>query len=317
MSKPLLSVIIPCYFNQDNIAETIDRLRSVAADIEPVMDLEFVCVDDGSEDQTYTVLKSLQEQYPRQLKVIKLTRNFGSNNAVLAGLKFADGDTNLILAADLQDPPELIPKMTEYWLKGIPLVVANRTDRNDPFLNTIFSGIYHRLMRRFGVRNVPKGGFDMILFDRRIKEDLLRLDEHNTYLPYLLMWMGYDYVNIPYERQKRTVGKSRWTFSKKVKSFIDSFVAFSFFPIRMISITGVCLGLAALIYISVIFYYKFINRIPVEGWSSLMIVILAVSSFQMIALGIMGEYLWRTLDASRKRPNFIVDNVIDDTPERQ
>jgi len=158
----------------------------------------------------------------------------------------------------------------------------------------------------YGVKSaVPAFSF----FDRVLKEEVVKMKEKNTNTLFLLMWLGYDFVTIPYKRAKREVGKSRWTFSKKLKLFIDSFVAFSFFPIRLISVVGLLLGAVSLLYGIYILISKLAGRIEVQGWTSMMVVFLFVSSFQTIALGIIGEYIWRTLDASRKRPLFIIEEI--------
>jgi dolichol-phosphate mannosyltransferase len=173
------------------------------------------------------------------------------------------------------------------------------------------------LVQRFGLKNLPDGGFDMNLFDKEIKDVLLSLNEKNSYFPYLLMWLGYEYVSIPYVRRKREIGKSTYTLSKKIKAFVDSFVAFSFFPIRMISISGLLLGAIAVIYALVIIIGRIMGYIQASGWSSTMVVILFVSAFQMIAMGVIGEYVWRTLESTRKRPNFLIEEVIDQTKRTQ
>ena len=180
-------------------------------------------------------------------------------------------------------------------------------------MQKLFSNTYHCLIKKLALKNAPKGGFDLFLFDRQLRDAIVSMNEKNTYLPYLLLWLGYDYVAIPYTRRKRKSGKSQWTFAKKVKSFIDSFVAFTFFPIRIISVVGILLGFTAAGYAISIIYANINGNIAIEGWSSLIVVVLGVSAFQMIALGIIGEYVWRNLDASRKRPNFVVEEFIDKT----
>ncbi len=164
-------------------------------------------------------------------------------------------------------------------------------------------------MKKVAIKNIPSGGFDLILFDRQLREEVVRIDEKNTNTLYLLTWLQYDYVSIPYVRRKRQIGKSRWTLQKKIKLFIDSFVSFSFFPIRVITILGITFGLIAFLYGVFIIVAKISGFITVEGWAAVMAVMLFASSFQMLALGILGEYLWRTLDASRNRPNYVVDEV--------
>jgi len=307
MSK--LSIIIPCYFNEGNIPvtgkELIDNEKLFSAGTE----FEYVFVDDGSKDNTLSELLKFKESYKEKVKVVKLAGNVGSFNAILAGLSVATGDCNAILAADLQDPPELIPKMYNYWQNGVKLVIANRQDREESFGQKILANTYHSLVKNFAIKNAPRGGFDLVLFDTQLKDEILKINEKNANILYLLTWLGFDYVQIPYVRKKRQIGKSRWTVGKKIKMFIDSFVAFSFFPLRLISITGLIMGFIAMGYGIFIIVARLFNQVEVEGWSSIMVVLLFVSSFQMIALGIIGEYVWRGLDASRNRPNYVIDKV--------
>lgn len=307
---PKVSIIIPCYFNEGNIpvttAELIQNEQLFPADVE----FEYIMVDDGSKDKTLDELVKFKDRYPDKVKVIKLAGNVGSFNAILAGMNYATGDCNVIITADLQDPPDLMPKMYDYWLKGIKFVIANRQDREEGFFSKLFANTYHALIRKFVLKNVPSGGFDYVLFDKQLREEVVKINEKNTNTIYLLAWLNYDFVNIPYVRRQRKIGKSRWTVSKKMKLFIDSFVSFSFFPIRAISVMGIILGIIAFMYGLFVIIAKFTGMVQLSGWSSMMVVFLFVSSFQMVALGILGEYVWRALDAARGRPNFVVEKVI-------
>jgi dolichol-phosphate mannosyltransferase len=271
------------------------------------MVFEYVFIDDGSKDNTLAELLKFRESHPDRVKVIKLSGNFGSYNAILAGMKYATGDCNVVLAADLQDPPELIPKMVGYWKQGLKLVIANRKDREEPWMQKKISNFYHSAMKKVALKNIPTGGFDLILFDRQLRDEVVRIDEKNTNTLYLLTWLQYDYICIPYVRRKREIGISRWTTQKKIKLFIDSFVSFSFFPVRVITVSGIIFGIIAFLYGLFIIVAKVFGLIPIQGWATVMAVLLFVSSFQMLALGILGEYIWRILDASRNRPNYVVD----------
>lgn len=305
MSK--ISVIIPCYYNEHELPITLQRLLDNEKEFPDNTLFEYVMVDDGSGDNTYAELLKHHVLYPEKIKVIKLVQNVGSYNAITVGMKYATGNCCTVISADLQDPPEIIQKMFAYWQKGVKLVIANRQDRNDPLMGKIFSTIFQYTFKKYALKRLPKGGYDFVLFDEILKQQVLDMKEKNTNILYLLLWLGYDYVNIPYVRQARAIGKSRWTVSKKIKLFIDSFVAFSYFPIRLISVLGLIMGISALGYASFIIVGKLLGLVPVQGWSSLMIVILFASSFQMIALGIIGEYLWRTLDQVRNRPGYIIE----------
>lgn len=306
---PKISVIIPCYFNELNIPTTVQELKTNETLFPADVAFEYVMVDDGSKDNTLEELKKFKATYPEQVKIIKLSGNFGSYNAIQAGMKYATGDCTVVIAADLQDTPELMVKMHEYWQKGVKLVVANRNDREDAFTSRIFAEQYQKLIRKHALANLPIGGFDYCLFDRQLREQVVNMGENNTNSLYLLMWLKYDYVAIPYTRKARKAGKSRWTLSKKIKLFVDSFVSFSYFPLRLITIGGLVLGLISLLYAAYVIFARFTGNIDVQGWTTMMVVFLLVAAFQMISIGIIGEYLWRNLEASRKRPAYIVDEI--------
>ena len=307
---PKITVITPCYFNELNIPDYANRMIENEKIFPTDVTFEYLLIDDGSKDGTWNEMVKFQILYPEKVKIIKLVRNFGSTNAVFSSLPYSTGDCNVVISADLQDPPELILKMYENWQKGFKLVLANRTNREEPFLQKFVSNTTHKLVQKFGLKNLPDGGFDMNLFDVEIKDILIKMDEKNTFFPFLLMWLGYEFVSIPYVRRKRELGTSTYTLSKKIKAFVDSFVAFSFFPIRLISVSGLILGILAFIYGLIVIFGKVFGFVDSTGWSSMMVVILFVSSFQMIALGIIGEYVWRGLEASRNRPSFLIEKKL-------
>ena len=307
---PKITVITPCYFNELNIPDYANRMIENEKIFPTDVTFEYLLIDDGSTDGTWNEMVKFQILYPEKVKIIKLVRNFGSTNAVFSSLPYSTGDCNVVISADLQDPPELILKMYENWQKGFKLVLANRTNREEPFLQKFVSNTTHKLVQKFGLKNLPDGCFDMNLFDVEIKDILIKMDEKNTFFPFLLMWLGYEFVSIPYVRRKRELGTSTYTLSKKIKAFVDSFVAFSFFPIRLISVSGLILGILAFIYGLIVILGKVFGFVDSTGWSSMMVVILFVSSFQMIALGIIGEYVWRGLEASRNRPSYLIEKKL-------
>jgi dolichol-phosphate mannosyltransferase len=304
-----LSVIIPCYYNESTVRSTFQTIKNTIKSWDEDVHYEFVFVDDGSKDNTYNELVKIHLAEPGNTKVIKLVSNVGSYNALYAGLQYATGDCNLVISADLQDPPELISAMFNYWLKGLKLVIANRIDRHDKLAHKWTASLFHYMMRKFAFKNAPSGGFDFVLFDKVVKDNILKCYEKNSNIFYLMIWLGYEYVNIPYVRIKSKTA-SRWTFAKKIKLFIDSFVSFSYKPIRIISICGLVLGISAFFYGVFIILARMFGFIVVQGWSALMVVLLFVSSFQMISMGVLGEYLWRTLDNTRNRPLYTIDKVL-------
>ncbi|MCC2547927.1 glycosyltransferase family 2 protein [Hymenobacter sp. BT175] len=306
---PKLSIIIPCYFNEENIPVTAKALIANEALFPADVSFEYVLVDDGSGDNTLGALQAFRAQYPDRVRIVELAANVGSYNAIVAGMEYATGDCNVVITADMQDPPELMVKMFEHWRQGFRLVIGNRQDREEKGFSRVLATLFHRLMRRFALPNIPVGGFDYVMFDERIRREVVAMQERNSNVFYLMTWLGYPYVNIPYVRAKRSIGRSRWTLPKKLKLFADSFVSFSFFPIRAISVTGILLGIVALGYGLYLTALKLFGAQEPAGWTMLMVVLLFVSAFQMVALGVLGEYVWRGLDAARKRPMYVVQQV--------
>ena len=301
-----ISIIIPCYFNEANIPVTGRRLIENEALFPPEVSFEYVMVNDGSQDGTLRELLAFRDAYPDRVRVVDLAANVGSYNAMVAGMEYATGEANVIITADMQDPPELMVQMYGYWQQGFKLVIGNRQDREETGFQRWFAQAFHYLMKKVALPNIPDGGFDFVFFDRRVREEVLKLKERNSNVLYLMVWLGFPYVNIPYVRREREIGKSRWTLSKKVKLFIDSILAFSFFPVRAISVLGLGLGATALFYGLYIILLKLFSPQGPPGWTALMVVVLFVSAFQMIALGVIGEYVWRGLDAARGRPLYVV-----------
>lgn len=303
-----LSIVVPVYFNELNLPETIPALLALGNSL-PAYRLELVFVDDGSKDRSLAVLLDFQQRNPGQIKIVKLARNFGAMMAVQAGLAQAGGDCVAVTSADLQDPPELILEMVQYWEQGIKAVFATRAQREESFSQRLFSNTYYRLLRAFAIPDYPSGGFDMMLVDRQVVDEINKIHEKNTNLMTLTYWLGYQSVSIPYVRRARTKGRSRWTLTKKIKLFIDTFISFSYFPIRLLTVTGFLFALGAIIYGGVIVVAWGLNDISVKGWVPMMLILTLASGLQMIMLGVLGEYLWRVLDETRKRPPYVIDQV--------
>lgn len=306
------SIVVPIYYNEPNLPDTIPQLLGLADKLTNYR-LELVFVDDGSGDRSLEILLGFQEKYPETIKVVKLTRNFGSMAAIQAGFTVATGDCVGMISADLQDPPELFLEMLGHWEKGTKAVFAIRQDREEPFLQKSFSNTYYSLVRNYAVPGYPDGGFDFFLVDRQIVAEINRIREKNTNLMTLIYWLGFKPIMIPYLRRARTKGKSRWTLRKKMKLFVDTFIAFTFFPIRALSVIGFIVALTSFGYGAFILLYWFFFGIEVKGWVPTMLIITFATGLQMTMLGVLGEYLWRTLDEVRGRPNFVIDRVYDNS----
>ena len=305
-NQPVLSIVVPVYFNEANLPLTVPALLALQEKIGPV---EIVLVDDGSEDRSYAVMEELQRKHPGAITLVKLTRNFGSMAAILAGLSVARGRCIGMIAADLQDPPELFIDMHEAWRQGQKAVFAVRADRAETGFNRWAANAYYAMMRRFALKGYPRGGFDYFLIDRQVADEVVRIGEKNTNLMSLVFWLGFSAKLIPYVRRERQAGQSRWTLGKKVKLFIDSFVAFSYFPVRAMSLLGVLVSLTAFGYAAFVVAYSLFYGMPVAGFSTLASLLALLSGLQMLMLGVLGEYLWRNLDESRRRPAFVIDLV--------
>jgi dolichol-phosphate mannosyltransferase len=300
--------VVPVYFNEENLPDTVPTLLGLREKM-PEVDIDLVFVDDGSRDNSVVILRSFQEQWPDAITIVRLSRNFGSMNAVLAGLQVATGDCVGIIAADLQDPPELFIDMYHHWLRGVRSVLAVRESREDPLRERFFAFCYYYLLRRFALKDYPAKGFDFWLLDRQAVDDIKRIREKNTSLMSLVIWLGYTPVQIPYVRRMRQKGSSKWTLAKKIKLFIDAFVGFSYFPIRFVSVLGFIFAGLGMLYAIFQVYYRIFHHVPVQGFATIVILIAVTSGLQMIILGTLGEYLWRTLDEARRRPPYVIDQV--------
>jgi len=302
------SIVVPVYYNELNLPDTIPQLLYLGTDL-PGYRLELVFVDDGSGDRSLEILLDFQNKFPDSIKVVKLTRNFGSMAAIQAGLTVTTGDCVGIITADLQDPPELLLEMVHHWENGNKVIFAVRQDREESAFQKFFSNGYYSLIRTFAVRNYPSGGFDFLLADRQVIDEVNLIHEKNTNIMTLIFWLGFKPILIPYVRRSRKKGKSRWTLGKKIKLFVDTFVGFSFFPIQLFSVIGFIVAIGAFLYGAYILLYKIFRGIDVAGWVPMMVILTFTAGLQMTILGILGEYLWRTLDESRSRPSYVIDEI--------
>ena len=301
----LLSIIIPSYNEEENLPVLYERLKHVAETLEHTF--EFIFVDDGSSDGSFQCLEDLARKDSR-VKVIKFSRNFGSHAACLAGLAQAIGDACTFLSADLQDPPEMIVTLISEWARGYEVVFGIREWGKES--SRLFPKIYYKAVRRFALKNMPETGTDVFLIDRKVVDAVVSIREKNTSIFGLILWSGFKQTIVQYRKGTRQKGISKWTLGKKIKLFIDTFVSFSYIPLRLISVVGIMIAFMGFLYAFFIVFNRLFFSVPVEGWASLMVVLLVVSGTQLVFLGILGEYLWRNFDETRKRPPFIIDRMI-------
>lgn len=304
MSK--LSIVVPVYYNADTLMMLYQDMKTKILD--QIGDYEIVFTDDGSGDDSWKIMNEIRE-LDANVKCVKLSRNFGEHAALLAGLSVCTGDCAVTKQADLQEDSSIILEMYESWKKGNKVVLAVRSDRDEPALKKFFASVYYSIIHKFVDKNMPTGGCDCYLIDRKVIDVLELLDEKNSSLTLQVLWAGFKTDKVYFHRLDREVGKSRWTLGKKVKLALDSMMSFSYFPIRFISGLGTCFFVVSILWILEIFYEALVIGTPIQGWASLMCLVLFASGLIMVMLGIIGEYIWRTLDASRNRPPFIIDEI--------
>lgn len=298
-----ISVVVPVYFNAATLPAMAERLRDAVRGAD--WEIEVLFVDDGSGDESWEKIVEIASAWP-QARGVRLTRNFGSQMAIVAGLQESTGDAAAVLSADLQEPPELLAELIRAWRGGATAVFAVRKSRPEPWPTRAASGLYYRALKRLAFEEMPAGGFDCFLVGRPAIDFLVSNREVHASLPGLLLWSGFPAALVPYDRVAREEGQSRWTFAKKLKYFIDSVVSFSFAPLRWMSVAGAFLALIAFAYAALLVALKVVRGQPIQGWTSLMVALAFFSGVQLLSLGILGEYLWRTLDAARGRRGFLV-----------
>lgn len=304
MSK--LSIIVPVYFNSDTLEMLYKDMKEKV--LSSIGDYEIVFVDDGSEDNSWEIMNKIKEQ-DKNVVCVKLSRNFGEHAALLAGLNVCTGDCAVTKQADLQEDSTLLLEMYESWKKGNKVVLAIRRSRDENKVKVFFANRYYDLVRKFVNKNMPTGGCDCYLVDRKVIEVLKLLDEKNSSLTLQVMWAGFKTDMVYFDRKDREVGKSRWTLGKKIKLVADSILSFSYAPLRIMMGVGVTFDILAFIVFICVLIEKFTTGVPVQGWASLMCVLLFGLGLIMLMIGIIGEYIWRALDASSNRPPFIIDEV--------
>jgi len=312
----MISVVIPTYNEEHNLSELYERLSAVASDVSEY-DFEFIFVDDCSNDATGDLVQRISRNDDR-VESIRFARNCGSHSAVAAGLHFCRGDAAIMLAADLQDPPEIIPKLVQEWEKGSKVVWGVRDKRQgETRLTRMFSRTFYFIMNHLTDVTQPPTGADVFLVDRAVVEAFRKAPEKNTSVYMLIAWLGYPQTHITYIKKARHTGTSKWNTAKKMKLFLDSLISFSYAPLRFMSLMGVLCALIGLLY-SILVFFNALHGIPVQGWSSLMIVVLLLGGFQMTMLGMLGEYLWRAYDETRGRPRYVIEEntLLDDSPNR-
>ena len=299
------SIVIPVYKNAESIERLLTALGSI--NVELKQGLEVVFVVDGSPDQSFDLIKDHLDLLPFCAQLLGHSRNFGSFAAIRSGLLAARGSYFAVMAADLQEPPELLVSFfKELSLNHCDVVIGTRVARNDPFFSRLMSQLFWKLYQRMVVRDMPRGGVDIFGCNRIFRDHLLALEESRSSLIALVFWLGFRRKYINYERLERLEGSSSWTFSKKIDYMLDSIFAFTDYPIRLLMRFGIIGSLLSITVGTVVLIGKMAGLIAVPGYAATILIVLFFGALNLVGLGLVGNYAWRGYENSKKRPLAIV-----------
>jgi glycosyltransferase involved in cell wall biosynthesis len=301
------SVVIPVYNEEENLGELYTRLVKILEEIGK--SFEIVFIDDGSEDSSFVTLKELASR-DKRVKVIKFTRNFGQHPAIMAGFRFCQGKAIILMDADLQNPPEEIPKLIKEYKKGYDIVYGVREKRKDPFWRKIGSEIVLYLIRKMLNFHIPDVVSAFRIMDRKVIEGLKNMKEKQYYIATLIAWMGFSYTTVPVTHSPREKGKTGYNLFKLIFLTLDMIVGFSYAPLRWATMIGGGFAFGSIVAALYILWQKLVMKIGVPGFASLFVGITFLSGVQMILLGIIGEYIARIYREAQKRPDYVIDEII-------
>ncbi len=301
----MISLIIPVFRNSGNIVPLLEALELLHCEL--TIPLEVVFVVDGSPDDSYLQLSKMLPNASFRSQLALLARNFGSFSAIRAGLELGNGDLFAVMAADLQEPPQLVLEFVrKMTTENVDIVVGRREGRADPVLSRLFSAAFWSFYRKFVQPQVPPGGVDVFGCRHSVRNQILRLCEQNSSLVGLLFWVGFRRAEVPYERRAREVGRSAWTFKKKLRYLSDSIYSFTDLPIRILTSVGMIgLSLSVLFGITVL-VARLSGLIQVPGYAATVVLVAFFGTLNCLGLGILGGYLWRTFENTKRRPNFVI-----------
>ncbi len=313
LPAPVISVVIPVFNEQENLPPLHDRLTQVLSQCEPAYELIFV--DDGSRDRSVSLLRSLEACDPR-VKVVELARNFGHQVAISAGLDHALGQGVIIMDADMQDPPEILPQFIAKWREGHDVVYAVREHRKESWFKRTAYALFYRLLQRIANIRIPLDAGDFCIMDKRVVEVLNGMPERNRFVRGIRSWVGLDQVGLAYERQARYAGESKYTFRRLLYLALDGLISFSFVPLRLISIAGFCVSIIS--FLLAVFYLikKLTSGLSPPGFATLIVSLFFLAGIQLITIGVIGEYVGRIFEEVKRRPLYVLRRVTGDRPLR-
>ena len=304
----LVSVVVPV-FNESEVIEAFSSRATQALSAIRGCDYEIIFVDDGSRDDSYSQLQALAARDPH-VRVIKFSRNFGHQIAITAGIDHARGDCVAVIDSDLQDPPEVIAQMVDKWREGYDVVYGLRADRaGESRFKLATAALFYRILNRIAKINIPVDVGDFRLMSRRATDQLRQLREKDRFVRGLVSWIGFRQTGVPYHRDKRYAGETKYPFSKMVKFAFDGITAFSTVPLKLATWLGYFASAFAFLYLISVFIQKALG-ITVQGWATVMVAMLFLGGVQLICLGIIGEYLGRVFNELKPRPMYVIEEVI-------
>jgi len=303
--EAVLSVVVPCKNEEQVLFETHRRLTQALSAIDH-LSFEIIYVDDGSQDSTPEALRKLQHDDNR-VRVVRLSRNFGHQVAITAGMEHASGDAVVVIDADLQDPPETVSKLVAQWREGYDVAYGVRTERDGETAFKLWtSKLFYRVIGRLSETDIPPDTGDFRLMDRRVMEALLTMPEHDRFIRGMVGWLGFSQVAVPYRRAARPAGQTKFSLWKMVRFATDGIVSFSTVPLKLATYLGFAVSGVAIIGILYALYVRFFVRGWVQGWTSLVIAVFFLGGVQLVCLGIIGEYVGRIYGESKRRPLYFV-----------
>lgn len=305
----LVTFVVPVYRNEGALKILHSNLKNEFTSRFPDMGYEIIFINDGSDDGSYEEMLNIKKQ-DTNVKVISLSRNFGQMGAIMAGWNNARGDAAINISADMQEPVEQFTRMIKEWLNGTEIVIGMRENRQDSGWAKLKSRVFYSIMR-MSIPQMPSGGFDITLLDRKALDALNGLKERGRFYQGNILWLGYSIKFIPYTRLKRTLGKSQNSSLKMLVYTLNALLNVTYVPIRIMTFTGMATALMGFIYAMVIVYAYLVDKVPYKGWAPIMVLLLIIGGFIMIMLGVIGEYIWRILDEVKGRPNYIIKEKFD------
>ncbi|MBW4696111.1 MAG: glycosyltransferase family 2 protein [Lyngbya sp. HA4199-MV5] len=306
--QPTYSFIVPVFNEEATLVELYRRLSAVMDSMDGTVEL--VLVDDGSHDRSLTIMRDLRER-DRRVCYLSFARNFGHQIAVTAGLNFVRGQAIVVLDADLQDPPELIPELADKWRRGYDVVYAQRVQRHqEGWFKRLTAYVFYRLLRQLADVEMPTDTGDFCLMDRRVVDALNAMPERNRYIRGLRSWLGFRQIAIPFERDSRFAGEVKYTFRKSLALAIDGLVSFSKVPLRISTYVGLFAAVVAIVMAILVLYWRFVSPVsPLTGFATIAVAIFFLGAVQLFSIGILGEYIGRIYEEVKNRPVYILGEV--------